>query len=138
MREERDTPDPDDIENDPVWKLLAQSPNRPAGPRFVDDVVRRARLDADAPVPWWTRWLATAPAMAAASGLAAAVIVGWFVLSPDTDDASPEIQFAALDAAAEEERLAHLQEVLETEMLFAAVEHLDDFSDAELITLIGF
>lgn len=138
MREDRNIPDSDDIENDPVWKLLAHSPRRPAGPRFVDDVVRRARPNADAPAPWWARWLAPAPAMAAASGLAAAVIVGWFVLSPATDDASPEIQVAALDAAAEEERLAHLQEVLETEMLFAAVEHLDDFSDAELITLIGF
>ena len=140
MHESRKEDDPqreDLIEDDPVWSLLARSPSRSAGPRFVDDVVRRARLDGDGPLPWWSRWQSPVPAWAAA-GIAAALVAGFFALRPPVD-APPVINQAALiEEAAEEERLAHLQEVLETEMLFAAVEHLDEFSDTELISLIGF
>ena len=137
MHENRKAPQPDPIENDAVWKLLDHSRPHSAGPRFVDDVVRRARMDADAPVSWWSRGFSPAPAMAVA-GLAAAFVAGFFVLRPAADDPPGEIRSAVVEDAADQERLAHLQEVLETEMLFAAVEHLEDFSDAELISLIGF
>jgi hypothetical protein len=125
------------IENDPVWDLLDHAHSRHAGPRFADDVVRLARLDADRPLPWWQRWFAPVPATALA-GLAAAVVVGIFVIRPAGD--APQLQPPVVITVAEskEARFAHIQEVLETEMLFAAVEHLDEFSDEELVALIGF
>ena len=33
---------------------------------------------------------------------------------------------------------AEIQDIAETETLIAAVDHLDDFSDTELVSLIGF
>lgn len=132
----------DTFDYDPVWKLLDQASSRNAGARFADDVVRLARLDADRPQPWWMRWMAPVP-VASFAGVAAAVTLGFLALRPATDAPHVDPSVAATpDAAAPvastEERVAHLQEVLETEMLFAAVENLDEFSDAELVTLIGF
>jgi hypothetical protein len=36
------------------------------------------------------------------------------------------------------DRAAEIQDIAETETLIAAVDHLDEFSDTELVTLIGF
>ncbi len=139
MQSDRHHSESDDgIENDPVWSLLSHSASRTAGPRFADDVVRKARLGERGPVSrWWNRWFTPLPAMAAA-GIAAALVAGFFLASPSAEAPREPGRIVLTDEEAEAENLAHLQEVLETEMLFVAVEHLDDFSDAELISLIGF
>lgn len=125
------------IENDPVWKLLENARPHAASPRFADDVVRLARLDADRPLPWWRRGFAPVPVTATA-GLAAAIVLGVFALRPAQDAPPAPAPVVVAPEVSKEARVAHLQEVLETEMLFAAVEHIDEFSDEELITLIGF
>lgn len=125
------------IEHDPVWRLLENAQSHSAGPRFVDDVLRLARLDADRPQPWWARWFAPVPATAFA-GLAAAVVVGFFALRPAPDTPSGPAPVVMGSSESKEARIAHIQEVLETEMLFVAVEHLDAFSDEELVALMGF
>ncbi|MCU0753083.1 MAG: hypothetical protein MUC40_08705 [Akkermansiaceae bacterium] len=63
----------DSWENDPVWKLLDQSPPATAGPRFADDAVRAARL-AGQGSPWWSRVLAPLPLAGLAAAAAACVI----------------------------------------------------------------
>ena len=117
-------------ENDAVWKLLDQAPPVSAGPRFVDDTLRAARL-AGQPQPWWKKLFAPAPLAGLAGATAALVfsISGWIGPSPDTNTRT-----VGLDT----ERAAQIQDIAETETLIAAVDHLDEFSDNELVTLIGF
>jgi len=124
-------------ENDALWRLLGDCSPKQAGPRFVDDVVRKARLDSGSSQPWWSRWLAPVPA-ASLAGLAAALVIGFFVTRPPEPPPQRDSTIALSAGDSLEIRMDHLQEVLETELLFAAVEHLDEFSDDELLVLIGF
>jgi len=127
------------IENDSVWKLLGNARTHVAGPRFVDDVVRFSRLHTNRPEPWWARWFTPIPVTACtAAGVAAAVVVGFFALRPAPVAPSVPALVGVDRLASKEAGYAHIQEVLETEMLFAAVEHLDEFSDEELVVLMGF
>ncbi|MEI6819432.1 MAG: hypothetical protein WCL19_07495 [Verrucomicrobiota bacterium] len=112
-------------ETDAVWQLLDQAPPATAGPRFVDDTVRAMRLAVDEK-PWWKRLFSPAPLAglaAATAGLAFAIVSLTGPTSTATQESSQEIA---------------IQEIAETETLIAAVDQLDDFSDTELATLIGF
>lgn len=112
-------------ETDAVWQLLDQAPPATAKPRFVDDTVRAMRLVLDEK-PWWKRLFSPAPLAglaAASAGLAFAIVSLTGPTSIATQESSQEIA---------------IQEIAETETLIAAVDQLDDFSDTELATLIGF
>lgn len=121
----------DSLEQDAVWKLLDQAPPASPGPRFVDDTMRAARL-ADQADPWWKRLLSPAPLTGFAAATAALVFT---VISLS----GPESEPARLPTAStfDSEQAAAIQEIAETETLIAAVDHLDDFSDYELVCLIG-
>jgi hypothetical protein len=121
-------PNDDSWEHDPVWKLLDQTAPASASPRFAENVVRAARL-AGQPAPWWRRWPVTAP-LAGLAATAAAVVFGLLSLGPDAPDAS-----GAVTASND---FAEIQELAESEILLTAVDHLDAFSDTELVNLIGF
>lgn len=128
----RDTHQSDDsFENDPVWKLLDQAPPANAGPRFVDDTVRAARL-AGQSEPWWKRVFAPLPLAGLAAASAALVISFIPIFSSNPVPDSPVV------TVVEAGRAAEIQEIAETEALIAAVDHLDAFSDNELASLIGF
>ncbi|NQW99836.1 hypothetical protein HQ447_04195 [bacterium] len=127
----RQSPPPDDSwESDAVWKLLDQSPRQTAGARFADDTVRAARLEVVAK-PWWSRLFAPAPlaGLAGATAALAFAAVAWFGLPPES---------ATPTATLNSEQAVAIQEIAETETLIAAVDQLDDFSDNELVSLIGF
>jgi len=117
------------FENDAVWKLLDAAPPATASPRFADDTVRAARL-AGQSEPWWKRLLAPAPlaGLAAASAAVAIAVVSLTQNQPATPTAS------TVEPAA----FSEIQELAETEILLSAVDHLDRFSDGELVSLIGF
>jgi hypothetical protein len=118
-------------EDDPVWKLLDAAPATKAGPRFADDVVRLARLDVS-PAPWWRRIFAPAP-MAGLAVATAALAFGIFALTGPADEAP-----ATPSVATQTEDIEWIEEQVEAEILIAVVDHLDEFSDAELVSLIGF
>lgn len=125
------TPPPDDSwESDAVWKLLEQSPVKTAGARFVDDTVRAARLAPEIR-PWWSRLFAPVPLASLAATTAAIAIAVVSLVSPPQ---SPTTQAVVLDSP----QAVAIQDIAETETLIAAVDHLEDFSDHELISLIGF
>lgn len=128
----RNKPTPDSSwESDAVWKLLDQAPPITAGLRFMDETVRAARLDAQAK-PWWSRlFLSPAPLAGLAAGAAAVAfsVISWVGNSPESDP-----QLADLDSS----HAYAIQEIAETETLIAALDQLDDFSDHELVSLIGF
>lgn len=117
-------------ENDAVWKLLDQAPPATAGPRFADDTVRAARL-AGQLAPWWKRMFAPLPLAGLAGATAALVLSLNSTFSPSSQ---PGTQSAEIDTR----QAAEIQEIAETETLIAAVDQLDDFSDNELVALIGF
>ena len=120
----------DSWENDAVWKLLDQAPPASAGPRFVDDTVRAARLAGQAK-PWWKLVFSPIPLAGLAGATAALVFSAVSLTGPS---AGPRIQTTGLNT----ERAAEIQDIAETETLIAAVDQLDDFSDNELVSLIGF
>jgi hypothetical protein len=120
----------DSWENDAVWKLLDQATPANAGPRFLDDTVRAARLTGQAK-PWWKLVFSPIPLAGLAGATAALVFSAASLVGPAT---GPDIQATALDT----ERAAEIQDIAETETLISALDHLDDFSDTELVTLIGF
>jgi hypothetical protein len=117
-------------ENDAVWKLLDQVPPLSAHPRFVDDTLRAARLTANDASPWWRRAFSPIP-LAGFAAAATAVIVAifsWVQPLPDSNNSS----------LADSRQAAEIQDIAEAETLIAAVDHLDAFSDTELVSLIGF
>lgn len=120
-----------DLDQDPVWDLLRQSPSLRPGPNFAANVVRAARLETAAP-PWWSRLWIPASIGAALAGTAAVVAV---VLSLQSapQSASPVLTTLPADSS-----LSDLQENYEAEVLLAASEHLGNFSDEELVTMVGF
>jgi len=117
-------------EDDAVWKLLEQAPPATAGPRFADDVLRAARLLGQ-PQPWWRRIFSPAPLAGLAAVTAALAFAVLQLTSPDPVN-GPDVNLVNSAQAAE------IQEIAETETLLTAVDHLDDFSDTELASLIGF
>jgi hypothetical protein len=125
------SPTPDDSwESDAVWKLLDQSPMKTAGARFADDTVRAARLIVEVK-PWWSRLFSPAPLAGLAGATAALVfaVISW--VGPSPESIAPVAILNSPQAVA-------IQDIAETETLLAAADHLEDFSDRELVGLIGF
>ncbi len=117
-------------ETDAVWQLLDQAPPAAAGPRFVDNTLRAARLTNQRQT-WWKLLLSPAPLAGLAVASAALVISAVSLLAPAPH---PAAQSALLDA----KQAAAIQDIAQTETLIAAADHLEDFSDTELVSLIGF
>lgn len=115
-------------EHDAVWNLLDQSPPATPSTRFLDDTVRAARMEGIA-LPWW-KCLGPNVGFTAIATTAAAVVLGFILLNSQPTDTSP--------SAAESHHAAEIQEIAETETLIAAMDHMDEFSDTELVSLIGF
>jgi hypothetical protein len=127
----RKPPNTDDSwEHDAVWKLLDHATSVNPSPRFVDDTVRAARL-AGQPESWWKRLLSPAPLAGLAATCAA---LAFTIISLSGPTSAPEELTITFDSA----QAAAIEEIAETETLIAAVDHLDDFSDHELVSMIGF
>lgn len=132
------TPPPDDSwESDAVWKLLDDA--APIQPRasFADDLVRMAKLE-PAPQPWWRRLFAPAPLAGLVTATAAVALGVIFLNGPSHDPGARNLAQNSIEKPAQDDAFADLQDLAETEVLFAAVDHLDNFSDEELGNLIGF
>jgi len=127
----RKPPNTDDsLEHDAVWKLLDQATHARPSPRFVENTVRAARL-AGQPESWWKRLLSPAPLAGLATTCAA---LAFTLISLSGPAPEPKHLITAFDSA----QAAAIEEIAETETLIAAVDHLDDFSDYELVNMIGF
>jgi hypothetical protein len=127
------TPLPEDEswESDAVWKLLDEAPPAAARPRFVDDVMRAVRLE-ETPQPWWKRLFAPLPVAGLATATAAIALAVHSLVSVPTTGHSPVVVTPAIESFAE------VQDAADAEVLVAAADHLDQFSDNELVSLIGF
>jgi len=119
----------DPIDQDPVWDLLRQAPRKEASPRFVDDVVRAARL-AGQEQPWWKRF-ALPLSLGGLTTAATAVIVAMVIMKQPTSTAPPEVVVTPPT-----ESLEVLDDLVRSEALLVAAENPSEFSDAELVSLI--
>lgn len=132
--------EPREPETDPVWDLLAQSPPPKAGPAFAQNVVRAARLEGQ-PQAAWRRWIALRPIAGLAVTAAAAITIAFlaFLAWPDRVAPTPLVgQDPGRPAGVESAPFEDMQDLADEELLLAAADHLADFSDAELIGLLGF
>ena len=119
-------------EKDAVWDLLGKAMPKEASGRFADDTLRAVRLLPEAD-PWWPKILRFSPMAAVAACAAFAA----FLLLNDPEQATQGTA-PVVTVATAEEQWTQIEEVAEAEMLAAAADHLDRFSDQELVTLIGF
>ncbi len=124
-------PEDDSWESDAVWKLLDEVPPASAGPRFVDDVMRAVRLE-ETPQPWWKRVFAPLPVAGWATATAAIALAVYSFTSAPSPTGAPVVMVPATESFAE------VQAAADAEVLVAAADHLDQFSDNELVSLIGF
>lgn len=121
----------DPIDQDPVWDLLRQTPRKEASPRFVDDVVRAARLSGQEK-PWWKRF-ALPLSLGGLTTAATAAIIAMAIMKQPTGVTSPEV---VVTPAAES--LEVLDDIVRSEALLVAAEYPSEFSDAELVSLIVY
>ena len=128
----RNSPPPDDSwESDAVWKLLDQAAPKAASSRFVEETVRAARLLPEESTPWWKRMFSPAPLIGFATATAALTFA---IISLVPQPGHAPHQAVVLDSP----QAVAIQDIAETEALIAAADRLDDFSDNELVSLIGF
>jgi len=126
-------PSDDSWESDAIWKLLDQAAPPVPSRGFVNDTVRSARF-MEQDEPFWKKWFL--PASIGGLAMAATAVVA-FVLTISPSPHAPALQTAAAEVKSAE-NYAALQDEAETETLIVAADHLDDFSDTELVSLIGF
>lgn len=124
-------PDTRDLEKDPLWDLLRQSPATRPGPNFAANVTRSARLEEPAN-PWWSRLILPISVGSALAGAAAVVAVVFTLQS------GPVAPTETVVTIAPDSSLADLQDDYETEVFLAASDHLGKYSDEELVSMIGF
>ena len=116
-------------EDDATWELLGRALPKEAGDRFADDVVRAVRTLPEKDSVW-SGFLGFAPWVGAA---ACAVVASWIFLNqPDETGTATKVTVSTTET-----QWVEIEDAAEVEMLSAAAEHLDDFSDLELITMIG-
>lgn len=126
-------PNSGDIERDPVWELLRESAAHRPGPNFAANVVRAARLEGQAK-PWWSKILIPASIGGALAAAAAMVAVVMTLQTGTPDSGGSKVAFKEGSAST----LADLQDNLETEVFLEASEQLADYSDEELVSMMGF
>jgi hypothetical protein len=133
-------------ENDATWQLLGKAAPKEASPRFTDDVMRAVRLLPEAEPIWpkilkFSRWtLAAACVVLAASiFLDPADKTGNIATKPPVKQGEPvRVNHPIPKDADHQAEWARIEDVAQAELLAAAAEHLDEFSDQDLITMIGF
>ena len=117
--------------DDATWKLLGEAEPTRASGRFAEDAVRAVKLLPEAG-SWWPKIVSFSPW----AGVAACGVLVAFLLLNGADEGNGEDSPVVIVNA--EEKWVAIAEVAEAEMLAAAADDLDSFSDQELVSLIGF
>jgi hypothetical protein len=115
-----------------TWELLGKATPRKAGGRFADDTLRVVKLLPEAD-PWWPRSLNFSPWFALAACAAVAAFLFLNAIESGGGGSPP-----VANARDEAEQWVEIEAVAAEEMLAAAADHLERFSDQELVTLVGF
>lgn len=126
--------DEDWAEGDATWRLLGEAAPEKASPRFAENTLRAVRLlpEADA---WWSKILRPASPWLAAA--VCAVVAVFFVLDTTVTEKKGGVADVEEEVFRAEEWVV-IEEAAAVELLAAAADHPEDFSDQELVALIGF
>ena len=116
---------------DATWDLLGKASAREASGHFADDTLRAVKLLSEAD-SWWPKIISFAPWVAVAACVVFAV---FFLLDGSKPPSAGVIAGTHLD---QERQWVQIEEVADAELLAAAADHLDRFSDQELVSLVGF
>ena len=132
---QRDTTGEDELTSDPLWDLLRKSASAMADPSFADRVLRAVRQQ-EKPQTLLQRLFAPPALSYSLTGLATAAaalaLAAVFFVKPHVNSGTAKSKIPSID------EFADLDEVASQEMLSAATDHLNEFSDTELVSLIGF
>ncbi len=126
-------------EGDEIWQLLGKASTQQASARFADDVVRAVRLLPEAD-PFWPKifkfssWSIVTACVILTASIFLGSHDGGEVVRQGSQPTQP-INQAVVTVDAKWDRI---EDAAEVELLAAAADHLDRFSDQELITMIGF
>jgi len=137
---QRDTTGEDELTSDPVWDLLRKSASTMANPSFANpsfaDRVLRAVRQQEKPQTLLQQLFAPPALSYSLTGLATAAaalaLAAVFFVKPHVNSGTAKSKIPSID------EFADLDEVASQEMLSAATDHLNEFSDTELVSLIGF
>lgn len=138
-------------EGDETWQLLGKAAPKQASARFADDVVRAVRLLPEKEPVWprilrFSRW----SLVAACVVLAVSIYIDPNKISPanapivvnpglPTHAGDPiRVSNRVPEIANNDAQWKQIEDVAQAELLTAAADHLDDFSDQDLVTMIGF
>jgi hypothetical protein len=130
-------------EGDETWQLLGKAAPKQASARFADDVVRAVRLLPEKEPVWprilkFSRW----SLVAACVVLAVSIFTDPVKNNPSQANAptvtDKPIRVSGVVSLNSEAQWQQIEDVAQAELLAAAAEHLDDFSDQDLVTMIGF
>jgi hypothetical protein len=119
-------------DKDAIWELLGKAAPKKASGCFADDTLRTVKLLPETD-PWWPKSLSFLPWIALA---ACAALAAFLFLNPSAYGiyGSPPI----VNVTVEADKWVEIEAVAAEEMLAAAADHLERFSDQELVTLVGF
>jgi hypothetical protein len=124
--------DDDSLESDAVWKLLDRASTVVTSRNFTDEVMRAVRLEV-APAPWWKRF-ALPLSLGGLTAATAAIVLTLHLFFT----AAPEVPSPVALTPAVEVSFEDVQDAADSEVLVAAADHLDQFSDTELVSMIEF
>ncbi len=120
------------LENDTVWNLLDEASLAEVSPGFVSDTLRRIRLEAPAPTPWWQKLLSPGPLLASAATAAAAVAIV-VSLPENPTPIAPQVEVPPVAPVGDWE---NLEDTLARELLSGAAEDPSLLSDEEIVALL--
>ncbi len=121
------------LDDDTVWGLINQTPAQKASPTFIQDTLRRARLESqETPQAWWKQLFSAKPLAGITATAFAIVYFGIFFAS--TKMGSKEITQSPETSSDELEIL--VEEALASELLLTASEDQSLFSDEEILALL--
>ncbi len=118
-----------DPESDPVWDLIDKAPTQPASVHFARETVKLVRQARERRRSWWQKLMTPVQLTGlAAAAAAVALVIGFGFPGAGSGKV----------VTSNGEKAAALTEALETEMLMAAADNPSEFSDQELVYLLGF
>lgn len=121
-----------DLENDAVWTLLDDASHADPSPTFIQDTLRRIRLEkGEQKNPWWKSLLSPKPLLGiSGAALAAVAIVVSLPSNPRTED-QPISNMTDMT-----ENFNQLEDTFATELLSGAAEDPTLLSDEEIVALL--
>ena len=120
----------EDLDGDAIWDLLENSSSSEPSPVFVQDTLRRTRLEADVAKPWWQSLLS--PKMILGTTIASCAAIA-LVISLKNPTPQPDSSIA--DKSTTEE-WNELEDAVANELLVGVTEDPTLLSDEEIVALI--